>query len=90
MTLQLQLDPASEAALQKKATRRGISPEQYVKTLVDEDIRVSSDTSHDSAGHRQPNPEGIRDLLTKFAEWGKGLPDLPDSALTRESFYERD
>jgi hypothetical protein len=83
MTLQLQLDPASEAALQEKATRRGVSPEQYVKALVDEDIHVPSDSSQASAG-------GLDDLFAKLHEWGKGLPDLPDSAITRDSFYERD
>ena len=44
----------------------------------------------DSTRHNRPNPDGVHDMLTKFAERGKGLPDLPDSALTRESFYERD
>jgi|HubBroStandDraft_5_1064220.scaffolds.fasta_scaffold54608_2 hypothetical protein len=83
MTLQLQLEPAAETNLQEAAKDQGVSPEVLAKATLEQAFGTY-------AGHRQPNPEGVLDLLTKFAEWGKGLPDLPDSALTRESFYERD
>jgi hypothetical protein len=83
MTLQFQLDPVAEAGLQAAAEEKGTSPEKLAKTTLEEAFGVYRK-------HKAPNPEGIRCLLEELAEMGKGLPNLPDSAMTRESFYERD
>jgi hypothetical protein len=83
MMLQLQLDPEVEAALQEKASQSGVSPEQYVQTLVNEGLlpHRHKDTA---------SKDDLDEIFAKFHEWGKGLPDLPDSAITRETFCEQD
>jgi len=82
VTLQLQLDPAREAALKEKATERGVSPEQYVRGLVDEAVGTPYKP--------KASPEEMRAWLDSLAERAKDLPHLPTSAFSRESFYERD
>jgi hypothetical protein len=66
-----------------KAAARGMTPESYVRSLID-----------DAAG-RVPLPlppakpkMAMKEFLDKMAEFSDKIPQLPDEAFTRESFYQ--
>lgn len=81
MSLTLDLDPRTEAALRAEAERSGVEPEQLAAQLIQE--RVAS------AGDRERlTPEEWLRQADAWAESHRDWPVLPDEAYERESFYE--
>jgi hypothetical protein len=75
MTVTLELRPEVEARLTEHARAKGLSIDAYVERVLTDVVQ-------------RPTVAEFNEALDRLAEMGKGLPDLPDSALTRESFYE--
>jgi hypothetical protein len=61
---------------------RGETPESYVRALVDEAVRSAP-------GHAAvaPKKRDIQAFLRAMAKNSDKIPQLPDEAFTRESFY---
>jgi hypothetical protein len=79
MTVTLELRPEIEAALMERAQARGLPVERYLQAVIE-----------DVVGTRYAprlSPDDMRVALDRLANVGRELPDLPDSALTRASFY---
>ena len=82
MTIQLELNPEIEALLTAEASSRGVAVEEYAQELLREALHVSSSRR----GHL--TQEEAKEMLRQMAEGSEKLPALPDSAFSRESFYE--
>ena len=82
MTIKVELKPEIEAWLAAGARAHGLSVEEYAE-------RVLRDAA---AVHREPSGqlsvEEVRIMLKAIADGAEGLPKVPTSAFTRESFYE--
>jgi hypothetical protein len=80
MTVRIELKPEVEANIAAQAQARGLSVEDYLQRVIEDQAGV------------QPNdpgyPERLMRALDRLAEMGKDLPPLPSSALTRESIYQ--
>lgn len=62
---------------------RGETPESYVRGLVDEAVRSAPrDTGV------APKKRDIQWFLREMARNSEKIPQLPDEAFTRESFYQ--
>jgi hypothetical protein len=66
-----------------QAAKRGISPEAYVQSLVEQQVRREA-----SLSSRPRTREQIDAFLMAMAEGSESLPSLPTASFTRESFYE--
>ena len=82
MTIQLELDPETEARLKANAVRRGVAPEQYAGEFLRENLPFHVPEKG------KLTREGLRAMLKEVGEGSENLPKLPTSAFTRESFYE--
>jgi len=82
MTIQIELDPVTEARLISEAELRGVTPEEYVGTLVRNSV------SSYATGTGKLTPESLREMLSEMAKGSENLPVLPPEATDRESFYE--
>ena len=77
--MQVTVTIPDELAAQVRA--RGMSPEGFVNRLIAEASQAAKNGSA---------PPGSRDLADFFAQMGSNsekIPQLPDEAFTRESFY---
>jgi hypothetical protein len=77
--MQITVDIPDEAAAQAQA--RGLTPETYVRKLVEDAVRSA------------PLPAAKPSMdMEKFFEamsaYSDRIPELPDEAFTRESFYQ--
>jgi hypothetical protein len=61
---------------------RGETPESYVRGLIDHAVRRSS-----SDASVAPKKRDIQWFLREMAANSDKIPQLPDEAFTRESFY---
>ena len=79
MALILQLRPDLEETLSEQARARGLSLEEYVQSLLEQQLYPS----------RKPRltMEEFRAALDELAEYSHKIPDLPDEAFTREGIY---
>jgi hypothetical protein len=75
MTVTLDLRPEIEARLAEHACARAVAVEEYLGKVVEEAVQ-------------RPTLEEFRTAMDQLADWGRGLPHLPDSALTRDSIYQ--
>ena len=82
MTIQLELDPATEARLKAAADLRGLAVEEYAGALLRESLPVYA------TGTGKLTPESLREMMTGLAKWSDKMPVLPLEANDRESFYE--
>jgi hypothetical protein len=82
MTLQIELDPETEAWLVNEAGQRGIAPAKFISDLLRERIpRRSKDFFS-----LTPNDiDRISEVLSRGSE---NLPVLPPEVNNRESYYE--
>jgi len=79
--MQITVDIPDELAARVQAS--GMSPEAYVRSLIEEAERHSQE----SVEEQRPK----RDMETFFREMAAHsdkIPQLPDEAFTRESFYQ--
>jgi hypothetical protein len=80
MTVTLELRPEIEAQVKERAQTSGVALEHYLERIIENHVQPPWNTPRLS-------PDEMRAALDKLADVGRKLPDLPDSALTRESFY---
>jgi hypothetical protein len=77
--MQITVNIPDELAAQAQA--RGMTPESFVEGLIEDAARAKSE--------EQQAP--LRDMATFFREmaaYSDKIPQLPDEAFTRESFYQ--
>jgi hypothetical protein len=79
--MQITVDIPDELAAQVRA--RGLTPEGYVRSLIEEAARDGNSVSN-SAGEKMD----IETFLREMAANSEKLPQLPDEAFTRASFYQ--
>jgi len=79
--IQIELQPELEAQLAAEAQSRGMELEGYIQKPITE---RAAGSQHPSSSNR---PAAIDELLEQLAAHSDKIPDLPDEAFTRESFY---
>jgi hypothetical protein len=82
MTIQVELNPETEALLAAAAQARGIALEKYAGTLLHEVLAAPP------AGSGKLTVDELHSMLHEIALGSDKLPHVDTSALTRESFYE--
>jgi hypothetical protein len=82
MTIQVDLDPETEARLKAQAVLRGLAPEKYAGEFLRENL------PHYAAGMGRLTREGLREMTKRIQEGSEKLPILPPEATERASFYE--
>ena len=65
-----------------KAAVLGVSVEDYVREVLTRETLAASPRA------RVFTPEESRAWLDRMAQFSDQIPDLPDEAFTRESFYQ--
>jgi hypothetical protein len=66
-----------------KAEARGMTPESYVRSLIDDAVRSTPEPLH----LREPRMS-MEEFVEAMAANSDRIPVLPDEAFTRESFYQ--
>jgi hypothetical protein len=79
--MQIVVEIPDEFAAQVEA--RGLSPARHVQRLVDDVLR-SSPIDRNAGGPSM----SMEEFLRKMGEDSQKIPQLPDEAFTRESFYQ--
>jgi plasmid stability protein len=85
MTITVEIGPEVQAELSRRAAEHGSLAEAYAAGLLEEALRVPS---------RQPliqvalTEDQFEKALREIAIYSGKIPALPDSAFTRESFYQ--
>ena len=64
-------------------SRRGVSPESYVRSLIEEAVRSAPAVP----GLAAPRMD-METFFKGMAAYSEKIPQLPDEAFTRESFYQ--
>lgn len=82
MTIQLELDPDTEARLKAQAKSRGIAPEQFAGEFLREML------PHYSSGSGRLMPGDVERMTKVMTAGSEHLPVLPPEANDRESYYE--
>ena len=82
MTIQIELDPATEARLVAEAESRGLPVEEYATSLLRQSV------PHDPRGTGRLTPEGFARMSEQMTKWSHKIPVLPPEATERESCYE--
>ncbi len=82
MTIQIELNPESEARLTAEAHARGVALETYASDLLQE-VLLSS-----RRRRAKLTRERFHVMLRALADGSERLPNLPTESFTRESFYE--
>lgn len=85
MTIQLDLKPETEARLIVQAAIRGVTVEQYLQLLIEND----SQTEESKPIHQPEKTEDWVNLLEEFYNNPAlaNVPPLSDEAISRESIY---
>jgi hypothetical protein len=81
--IQVVLKPEIEAQLIADARANGVEPAVYAGTVIERAYRQGN-------GIRKAprNPQEVRGWLDSLAQFSDKIPQLPDEAFTRESFYQ--
>lgn len=82
MTIQIELDPETEARLTAQAVRRGMAPEQYAGEFLRDNL------PHYAIGTGILTPGDVEELSRKLSEGSEHLPILPPEVNDRASYYE--
>jgi hypothetical protein len=82
MTIQVKLNPDTEARLIAEARAKGVPPETIAEQLLQEALTGRS------LSRGQLSAEEFHRMLDKMAEGSEKLPELPTESFSRESFYE--
>ena len=80
MALVLQLPHDLEQVLLERAKVQGVSPAEYVQSLLEKQLLLHTDKPKLSL-------EEFIAHLDKLAQYSDQIPDLPDEAFTREGIY---
>jgi hypothetical protein len=82
MTIQVDLSPETEAQLTLAARVYGVPREKYAGSLLQDALASSVRPSG------KLTVDELHSMLREIAQGSEGLPVLPASASSRESFYE--
>ena len=80
--IQVSLKPEIEAQLVADAHARGVEPSVYAGTVIERAYRRGNGTHKASRSSQE-----IREWLDALAQFSDKIPELPEEAFTRESFY---
>lgn len=81
--IQIELRPEVEARLAAEAQARGVDIEAYVESLLEQAI-----TTNPPLPPRTRTQEEMAAFYDAMAAHTDKIPQLPDEAFTRESFYQ--
>jgi hypothetical protein len=81
--IQVELKPEIEAQLVADAHARGVEPSVYAGSMIE---RVYLRANGPRRLSR--NPEEVRAWLDSLTQFSDKIPQLPDEAFTRDSFYQ--
>jgi len=81
MSIQLKLNPETEARLIAEARAKGVPLEHVAEQLLEE-ARAGRPSSRGKM-----SVEEFHEMLREMAEGSEKLPSLPTQSFTRESFY---
>ncbi len=81
--IQIELRPEVEARLTAEARARGVEVRAYVESLLEEAVAARA-----VSARRQPTPEEMRAFFEAMSAGSEKIPQLPDEAFQRESFYQ--
>lgn len=79
--IQLELRPEVEARLAAEAQAHGVDIQVYVESLLEQAVTAVT------AQPRRRTREEMRTFYNALAAHSDKIPQLPDEAFTRESFY---
>ena len=82
MTIQLELDPETEARLKAQAIRHGVAPEQYASEYLRDNL------PNYAIGTGRLKPGDVDEFLKVMTAGSEHLPILPPEVNDRESYYE--
>jgi len=82
VTIQIDLDPATEARLGEEAQARGLPLAEYASSLLRQSLPIFA------TGTGKLTIESLHRMLREMAIGSEKLPVLPPEATDRESFYE--
>jgi hypothetical protein len=84
MTLTIDLPPDKEAVFKAEAQLRGLSVEQWIVEVAEQQVRHAGSVAH----LQKTNPE---EWVRRFDEWlnshDPNTPVLSDEAMSRDSIY---
>jgi hypothetical protein len=80
--IQIELKPEVEAQLVAEAQAKGIEPSVYPGSMIERVYLRPHGTRRLSQ-----NPEAVRAWLDSLTQFSDKIPQLPDEAFTRDSFY---
>ena len=81
--IQIALRPDIEARLTAEAQARGVDIEAYVESILEQAMTTATTSSP-----RQRTREEMQAFYDALAAHSDKIPQLPDEAFTRESFYQ--
>jgi hypothetical protein len=81
MTIQVELDPATEARLSAEAEALGVGLEEYAGFLL------RGFVPDYPTGTGILTPESLGTMSEKMSKWSEKMPVLPIEANDRESYY---
>lgn len=79
--MQITVDIPDELAAWAQA--RGLTPESYVRSLIEDAVRVEA-----AAPELPKRKMDMEAFIRAMAANSEKIPQLPDEAFTRESFYK--
>jgi hypothetical protein len=87
--LHVDLAPEIEKRLVEAARAEGLAPEAYASRLIAATIDAPTDARIEAlTSEKHLSQEELDAVLDRLASRGHNLPNLPDEAYTRESFYQ--
>lgn len=81
--IQIELKPEIETQLLAEARAKGIEPSVYAANIIESAYAHPLKMSRLSR-----NPVGVREWLDSLTQFSDRIPQLPDEAFDRESFYQ--
>jgi len=81
--IQVELQPEVEARLAAQAQAHGMGVQAYVERLLNQALGVKN-----ASGWRQPTTAEAAVFFETMAAKSEKIPQLPDEAFRRESFYQ--
>jgi hypothetical protein len=81
--MQITVTIPDEFAAQVQA--RGLEPQSFGQSVIDDAVRAAPAAS---GPIRPKNKMDMQTFLRRMAEFSDKIPQLPDEAFTRESFYQ--
>ena len=80
--IQIELRPEVEARLAAEAQARGVEMRAYVESLLEQAVATGT------VSPRQRTRKEMEAFFEAMAANSEKIPQLPDAAFTRESFYQ--